>query len=141
MRNGYLGSVALLVMGAGSAFGQSPYAQFSPPGPVAPPPGELSGPGVLDHKDFPMFGSSSDRVWATTEYLLWWIKGSPLPPGLVTTGSPTDANPGALGQPGTVPLLGSPLAPNLEFDPFSGFRINVGAWVDMDNTMGLEVGG
>src|SRR5205823_3673536 len=45
------------------------------------------------------------RLWFHGEYLLWWIKDSNIPP-LLTTGSPADPLPGALGQPHTTILFG-----------------------------------
>ena len=55
------------------------------------------------------------------DYLLWWRKGSPLPP-LVTTGG-TD---GVLGT-GAVTLFGDETA---EYDTQSGGRVSLGLWLD-----------
>jgi hypothetical protein len=44
-------------------------------------------------------------LWVNTELLLWWMRGMHVPP-LVTTGSLNDAQPGALGQPGTQIVFG-----------------------------------
>src|SRR5688572_29958910 len=56
------------------------------------------------------------RCWARPEYIMWWVKNSPLPLPLVTTGDPNvgfDPNAfntvniaGAIGQPGTRIFLG-----------------------------------
>jgi len=60
------------------------------------------------------------RFWVGTETLLWWEKDGHLPPNLVTTGFPTDAHPGALGQPNTLSLSG---AGNLDYGAFGGIRL------------------
>src|SRR5207253_2607656 len=65
----------------------------------------------------------SDPLWFSGEYLLWWTKGSNLPP-LVTTGSPAAARPGALGQPGTSVLFGG----DVDSGPRSGARFAGGLW-------------
>ena len=77
------------------------------------------------------------RIWVDAEYLLWWVRGTPVPP-LVTTGNPADPLPGALGQPGTQVLLGnSPIG----YGALSGARFTVGGWVDNCATVGFEVNG
>jgi hypothetical protein len=77
------------------------------------------------------------RIWGDAEYLLWWVKGAPVVP-LVTTGSPADPVPGALGQPNTRVLLGnSPL----EYGALSGARFALGGWLDKEGTVGVEVDG
>jgi hypothetical protein len=76
-------------------------------------------------------------LYASAEYLLWWVRGSPLPP-LVTTGSVNDPIPGALGQPGTRVLFGG----NTVGDGAqSGVRAMIGYWFNDDHTLGVEVGG
>ncbi len=75
--------------------------------------------------------------WVSAEYLLWWTKGSSLPP-LVTTGPANPAQvppPGALGANGTLVLFGGDSRDN---GPFSGGRFTVGGWLDQCHTFGLE---
>lgn len=49
----------------------------------------------------------AERFWLRGEYLLWWTKGSQLPP-LITSGLPgTTPLPGALGQTGSSVLFGN----------------------------------
>ena len=55
----------------------------------------------------------------------------------MTTGSPADARPGALGQRGTNVLLGGKIDP----DTFSGARFTVGFWLDNQQCLGLEGSG
>lgn len=74
------------------------------------------------------------RIWVRPEYILAWIKSSPLPP-LVTTGLTTDATPGALGLTYTNLLYGN--AP-LNYQDRHGFRIAVGGSVTDDGRLTVE---
>jgi hypothetical protein len=78
-----------------------------------------------------------NRWYATAEYLLWFIRGQPLPP-LVTAGSPFDAVPGALGQPGTSVLFGGQA---FNFNPLSGGRFGLGYWFTDDHLLGIDARG
>jgi hypothetical protein len=78
-----------------------------------------------------------NKFYATTEYLLWWVKGSPLPP-LVTQGSVGDVIPGALGSPGTLLLYGNNAVGS---GPRSGGRFMLGYWFGEEHCLGLEGGG
>lgn len=75
------------------------------------------------------------QLWVGAEYLLWWIKDSPSPPPLTTTGPLGAAVPGAISQPGTSVLLG---AGGFDDRPFSGGRFTAGFWLDSDRTWGVE---
>jgi hypothetical protein len=61
------------------------------------------------------------RVWASADYLYWWIKDGPVPGPLVTSGT-TDSQ-GVLGNAGTVVLLGDK---GLDYGPLSGGRFTFG---------------
>ena len=76
---------------------------------------------------------ADDRIWFTSEFLLWWTKNGSVPP-LVTASPP--ASTGTLGQPGTVILFG----PDSDFDrsPAPGGRFTAGWWLDGNRTFGLE---
>ena len=79
-----------------------------------------------------------NRFYASAEYLLWWVKGSPVPP-LLTTSNGTDGDrSGALGLPGTSVLYGGN---SLLTDPRSGARVMAGYWFDDERLLGFEVGG
>jgi hypothetical protein len=84
-------------------------------------------------------GTSSEdlpgRFLASGEFLLWWVKGGPLPVPLVTAGTATDLNPGALGQPGTTVLFGGK---NVDYGVFPGGRFAGAYWFGADQTAGLE---
>jgi hypothetical protein len=77
------------------------------------------------------------RVWAKTEYLLWWLKDAPLSVPIATRGSLLDAVPGALGQPGTQVISPG----RLDYAPFNGGRVTLGSWLNCDNTLGIEGSG
>jgi hypothetical protein len=80
---------------------------------------------------------SGNAWYGGAEYLLWWTKGSPLPP-LVTAGSAGDAVPGALGQPGTALLFGGNA---VNTQARSGGRFTLGYWLSDDHWLGVEASG
>ncbi len=65
------------------------------------------------------------RFWARADYLLWWSRGAGVPP-LVTTGSPNDPVPGALGQPNTEILFGGR---TYNGDARHQYRFQFGYWL------------
>jgi hypothetical protein len=81
---------------------------------------------------------NSGRFWATAEYGIWSLRGDHLPP-LVTfsPASATRANAGVLGGPGTSILIGDERAND---DARSGGRFTFGAWLNPQQTWGLEAG-
>ncbi|HEX4590634.1 MAG TPA: BBP7 family outer membrane beta-barrel protein, partial [Gemmataceae bacterium] len=86
--------------------------------------------------------------WVRAEYLFWWMRNSPLPVPIVTTGNPrvgfdpnnvnTVNTAGAIGQPGTRVLFGDE---SMRFAPFSGGRLGFGVWFDDDETFGVDGSG
>jgi hypothetical protein len=72
-------------------------------------------------------------VWGSVEFLMWWGKGTSLPP-LVTTspvGTP-QTNAGVLGFPSTSVLFGDEMAGNkLQ----GGGRVTAGIWLDPDHNV------
>ncbi|HLJ93583.1 MAG TPA: BBP7 family outer membrane beta-barrel protein [Gemmataceae bacterium] len=73
-------------------------------------------------------------IWFRGEYLLWWMKESPIPP-LVTTsplGTTRDLA-GVLGAPGTAVLFQGDGNPER-----SGGRFTLGFWFDNEHIIGLE---
>jgi Putative beta barrel porin-7 (BBP7) len=91
--------------------------------------------GLLWQREPPLV---NHRVWADAEFLYWWDKKQSLPPNLVTTGSPSDSRPGALGQPNTQVLFGPS---DVGYSGFAGFRGSAGLWLDPNQVIGLEAGG
>jgi hypothetical protein len=81
-----------------------------------------------------------EKIWLSLDYLLWWVRSGPLNAPLVTTGSPLDAIPGALGQPHTRVLFGNQ---PLNFGALSGLRLgggcDLGSWWALEgNYFALE---
>jgi hypothetical protein len=82
--------------------------------------------------------SSPTRYWGSVDYLLSWMKSAPLPP-LVTTSPAGTARSvaGVIGQPNTTTLFGNNDAAG-EFR--SGLRLDLGAWIDREHTLGVDAG-
>lgn len=74
-------------------------------------------------------------VWIEGEYLLWTIKKNPLPTPLVTQGSFSDPDVGALGQPGTKIKLGKQ---DIDMGWMNGIQVTAGSWLNSSQEMGLE---
>ncbi len=121
--------------------------QITPPAKL--PPAPISTVGFVQPEGAPSVdfngasGANTDRVWARSEYLLWWVKNAPLPIPIVTTGDPKVGFPtlntaGAIGQPGTQVLLGNS---SQDLGSFSGMRFTLGSWLDQEQLFGLEVSG
>ncbi|HEY7428839.1 MAG TPA: BBP7 family outer membrane beta-barrel protein, partial [Gemmataceae bacterium] len=108
----------------------SPPSPLPPPSPVAEPPPPPLAPTLFADAALDGFAT---RFWLSADYLLWWTKGENIPP-LVTTGSPSDAVPGALGQPGTQILFGGDSNSQLH----SGARFRGGYWFTRDQTFGID---
>lgn len=75
------------------------------------------------------------RVWASTDYLLWWIRPASLTAPLVTV-NPNPATIAALNEPGTRILAGGR---DVGLGAFSGMRATLGGWLDDRASIGLEV--
>ncbi|SRR5579883_508613 len=104
---------------------EPPPAGSPPLAPTAAPPPPVFADAALD--------GFSTRWWVGVDYLLWWTKGDRLPV-LVTSGSPSDAVPGALGQPGTQVLFGGDYDSRVR----SGIRVRGGYWFSPDQTFGMD---
>jgi hypothetical protein len=94
---------------------------------ASPPFGSPDGP-----IDDGAVGSDSSRFYGRGEYLLWWMKSTPLPP-LVTTSAP--GFDGVLGAPTTTVLFGGQ---SVGGEERSGGRFTVGYWLDQCQTKGIE---
>jgi len=110
-------------------------------------PGESLPPAVgesLAQPPDPACGSACDcceerpaRFYATGEYLLWWLKASPVPVPMLTASSDPINNPRAiLGNPATSVLFGGR---NYDQGAFSGGRLTAG-W-QVSDTFGVEGSG
>jgi Putative beta barrel porin-7 (BBP7) len=119
-----LGSLLGLLCCAGLALCQEPPAEAA-----------LSVEPCVSFRD-PVERRDPVRVWASADYLLWWMKKSPVPVPLVTSATdPTNPLSGNIGQSGTVTLLGSG---GIDADEREGGRFTLGAWLDSNQTIGLE---
>jgi len=81
---------------------------------------------------------ASPRLWGQVDYLLWWMKPVCEPPATVSVGNPADAKPGAVGQPGTITVMGKT---RFEFPVASGVRPTLGLWFDDQQSWGLFASG
>jgi hypothetical protein len=79
----------------------------------------------------------TSKFWFRPEALLWWTKDAPVRQPIVTTGSTSDAVPGAVGQPGTQTLFGGG---NASLGYVVGIRLETGVWLDARRRFGLEAG-
>lgn len=88
---------------------------------------ESAGDGYVDEGGGDFFGFLHHRIWFQAEALLWWTKGTRIPPLLST---------GALDQAGTEVLLG-----NKEFGGGfqGGERLSLGIWLDGCEEIGAQL--
>ena len=108
-----------------------PVSSADPATPTALPPTGLSCPEVPAAEP----RSAGGQFWLRGEYLLWWTKGSHLPP-LVTSGVPgTTPLPGGIGQTGTTVLFGNS---DVDSGPRSGGRFTAGFWCDPCRKFGFD---
>jgi hypothetical protein len=81
---------------------------------------------------------TKEHLWAEVDYVMAWFHSESFKGVLATTGSTADLHPGAIGQPGTVPLFGQD---GINYGMFSGIHAEVGLFLDEDNHFSVEVGG
>ena len=81
--------------------------------------------------------SDPPGMWASFEYLNWWIRSGPLRVPLIAAGNPLDTIPGAIGEPGTRILTGR----GIDFGTRNGGRATVGAWLDSNRSTAVELSG
>lgn len=153
MRNGLLGSIAVLVASAGIALAQPPAptpgssALVSPvplktePLPTLPPPTPVPDPSMaplLPGMEAPPGDDTIylERIWFRPELLIWWSRPGPSRWPLIMTGNQLEGPiPGAAGA---VLIFGG-----REFDwhTFVGARATVGSWLPGSTRVGLEASG
>jgi hypothetical protein len=81
----------------------------------------------------PLFCWGPTGIWVKADYMLWWERGTHVPP-LVTTG-PSVSQPGIIGENGTTVLFGDDYINNKSE---SGGRIQAGMWLNRCSTFGFE---
>ena len=79
--------------------------------------------------------SPKERFWVGAEYLAAFMRPMRLSSPLVTTGSSTDAHPGALGQPDTAVLFGNN---SVDYGLISGGRLEAGVFLDEARRFSLQ---
>jgi hypothetical protein len=79
-----------------------------------------------------------NQFYASAEALLWWLKGSSVPPLATTFPNGQAAPAGALGNPGTAILLGNT---TMGDEARGGARVMLGYWFDDAHVVGVEAGG
>lgn len=140
MKKGFFGSIATLITSAGLTFAEPPLA--TPPTASLPaatpsaqaPKGDVIAPPTCATGDcFAPAACQDCGVWFTAEYLMWWIKDSPMPAPLMTTGTN-----GILGDPNTRVVLGSQ---DIDNKMRHGGRLSMGYWLDGEHTKGIELNG
>jgi hypothetical protein len=112
----------------------APTASLPPAVPVlsqdggAPPAEFMSGVGISGRPYGP-------RIWADTEFLMWWTKRVPVTTPLWSEALNPTAPPGALGSTNTAILLGGQ-----SYDQSTRFggRFTFGGWLDSESSIGLE---
>ncbi len=141
MKHFYVLAATVLGLHAERACGQTLPRRATPlspsvllPGPAPANPSDAAPVMVPDGLRYdPGPRRSRHRFWATGEYLLWWIKGAPLPTPLLTGSNPADA--GVLGRPTTRVLFGGE---DVNLEGRSGGRFSAGVWFDRGQRAGLE---
>jgi hypothetical protein len=84
-------------------------------------------------------GPGSEKCgWASVSFLASWLRPSPNPVPLLTTGPSSNPLAGEIGQPGTLVLFGGN---NVNYGMLSGIKGEVGLWLDHDNEYSIDVGG
>ena len=152
MKKKILGSLTVMLAGTGLAFAQSP-------GEIRPMSGDAPAI-VVEHARSPYWPNpmalqdcaqpvckpvegckrnnveGHDLVWASADYLLWWVKKGPQSDPLVTSGFSPGL--GTLGAGNTSILFGGS---GLDYKTFSGLRLTTGFWFGRDSDWGIEGSG
>src|SRR5258707_1318052 len=136
MRNGFLGSLAALLAGAGLVLAEQPSpgagspaqtktSEVSKTSEVLPAEATNSSPAKAEEAARP------NRVYFNGEFLSWWTREMKLPP-IVSTGPL--ASGGVLGQ-GAGILVGNS---NFDNNFHTGGRFTLGSWVNDERNLGVE---
>lgn len=80
--------------------------------------------------------TATPRIWASADYLLWWVKDAPV--SIPVVSGNLDNPDAALDERGSVIVYG---ARDQDLGAFSGGRFGVGGWLDPCSRLGVEVSG
>ncbi len=127
----YLFVTLLMGMCSGLSFAQDELMDYEDY-PVDLDSGMQQAVGQLDDSCCDAYEGDGHRFWGRVDYLLWWTKGSKLPPLITTSTNPNDA--GVLGRPTTSVLYGDQY---VNHEARSGFRVTGGFWLDDCQTIGI----
>jgi hypothetical protein len=108
------------------------------PGSVVPLEGDPEGEVPAPAAGISFRRATAECLWSDAGYTATFMRPMHMNGPLATTGSTTDAIPGALGQPSTLALFGDK---SVDFGLFSGARAELGIFLDHENRFSLEVGG
>lgn len=97
---------------------------------------EIGESSVVPDETWSCLSPAGSCFFVSLDYLLWWMKPVCLKPPILTAGSPLDAVPGAIGQPGTSVLVGET---RYEFAGASGLRPKIGFFLTDDARLSVEV--
>lgn len=106
-----------------------------------PAPGGTALPDVPEAVEPPALPSEAEapapRIWLASDYLLGWMKNSPIkvPVATTTTDTALTTRSGTLGQSGTRVVIGDA---GLDYGTMSGLRLSAGGWWDADRRVGVE---
>jgi hypothetical protein len=76
--------------------------------------------------------------WLRADYLLWWVRKETMPT-LISTVPKSLENAITLPPGAAVPVF--PIGDELNYKPFNGVRLNLGAWLDSSHTWGIDMTG
>jgi Putative beta barrel porin-7 (BBP7) len=108
-----------------------------PATPTADDPGHCAAPTVLAGPAMQVHQRTDETFWINADYALGWIRPQHLTTPLLTTGSTSDAIPGAIGQPGTAILFGD----KITYKAFSGLHLEAGLFLDKEDLFSIDGGG
>jgi putative beta barrel porin BBP7 len=140
MRKHLVPALGLMLAVAGQGLGQNNPA-ISAPTTTTPPPAASTGPASPEIPPgtwAESAGNNSPRVWANTDFLLWWTKSIPVKTPLITQAlvSPgVDPNAGKLNSTNTAVLIGGQ---DYDLNNRYGGRFTVGGWLTNDAAVGME---
>jgi hypothetical protein len=105
------------------------------PSPAAPPAVQ---PQTIIPNDCAAATCPQDQWWGSADFVLGWVRAASVPP-LVTTSPAGTAQgmAGVVGQGNTSVLFGDS---KLTGDVRSGFRLDLGRWIDCEHTFGFDAG-